>query len=436
MKLKYQELVKKIMDIPRPEKWDLKRIKLLCNLSNVNYKKPNFKVIHITGTNGKGSCSASTSSILSEAGYKVGLYTSPHLMKINERIKINGIDISNRDFEKYGNEILSNCKKMKDQPSFFEIITCIALKYFQEKRIDFLVSEVGLGGRLDATNILDGYISVITNVDFDHMKYLGKSIQSIAKEKCGIIKKNNFVVSCAKRHKARKVIADISNKMNSKLFLIGKDFHIHQKGISLKGTRFSLKYGGRERNYFTNLIGVHQSYNIGASIMVSRILNRNKIANIREKDIAKGIKNIKWPARFEIVSEKPLVILDGAHNTNGIKYLIKTLKGLKIDGITFVIAIFRDKEYDKMIRDISKSEIAKNLIFTKSDSPRASNPEELILHVPKEFKGKKELYQNFNRALKRAEELSQKIVVCGSLYNSKYVYNYFKRIKKNRSIQF
>jgi len=428
-KLKYRELIKFIENLSMPKKWDLKRIRKLCKLSNVNTINPTFKIIHITGTNGKGSCASAMSSILNESGYNVGLYTSPHLVKINERIKINEKNISNKEFEKYGNEIINAMAFMKNKPSFFETITCIALKYFQDKKIDFLIAEVGMGGRLDATNILNGIVSVITNVDFDHMQYLGKSINSIVKEKCGIIKRNGYTVTCSKNKIARKFIKKYTSKMNSKLFMIDKNFFISKTSLSLNGTNFYLKFNNQNKRYFTNMIGLHQSYNIGASIIISKILNENSLAKISEKNIINGIRKIKWPARFEIISEKTLIILDGAHNINGVEYLVKTLKKLKLKNITFVIAIFRDKEYDKMIKLIANSGLAKNMIFTKSDSPRATEPEELIVHVPKKFNGRKELYQSFYRALERAEELPNKIVVCGSLYNAKYVYEYFKRKK-------
>ncbi|OGC05106.1 hypothetical protein A2276_04095 [candidate division WOR-1 bacterium RIFOXYA12_FULL_43_27] len=330
-------------------KLGLERIEyLLEKLDNPHLK---FKSIHVAGTNGKGSVCAMLSSILKEAGYKVGMYTSPHLLNYNERMKIGGRDIRSRGLEKYFKMVRPHAKKV--QATEFEILTAMAFKYFADKKVDIAVVEVGMGGRFDATNVLIPEVSVITTIDYDHCEYLGNTLAKIAYEKAGIIKPGVPVVTGESKRTALQVIRRIAKQKETGCWVVGEDAGI-EAGCPL--------------------LGKHQKLNASIAVKVAQFLGISKSA------IRKGIRKTKWLGRFQVISKKPLVIIDGAHNPAGIRALKVTIKeqGIKTP-LNLIFGVQRGKDVDAMVKEISP--IAKNVIVTQSSHPRAMPKKELAKKI-------------------------------------------------------
>lgn len=325
----------------------LERItRLLEKLGNPHLK---FKSIHAAGTNGKGSTCAIIASILKEAGYKVGLYTSPHLLDYTERIKINGIDISRREFadgirriKKAAEEIRGQRRRI-GQPTVFEVLTALAFWYFAKKEVDYAVVEVGLGGRLDATNVITPLVSVITNIDYEHRAILGNTLARIAFEKGGIIKPKVPVVTAERKREPLLTLKKICEERGSLLAQVDR----------APGTGA--------------LVGEHQQTNAACAIAAIRLAG----IKVVRKDIAGGLKGVNWPGRFQVISRKPLTIVDGAHNPAGMFALIKTLRG-EYPGrkFTFIFGAQKDKNYAAMLRLIKP--LAKEIIYTYSSNHQAA----------------------------------------------------------------
>lgn len=320
----------------------LERIEML--LSKLGDPHLKFKSIHVAGTNGKGSTCAIIASILKAAGFKVGLYTSPHLLDYTERIKINGNNIPKKEFIRG----LTLVKKLSTyQPTVFEVLTAVAFWYFAKKKIDYAVVEVGLGGRLDATNVIIPLVSVITNIELEHTEILGDTLEKIAAEKAAIIKKGVPVVTEEKKQGVLRIIREKAEEIGSEL--------IREKRIE-----------NREwRN--VALIGKYQQEN--AACAVAAI----KAAGIRvtSNEIREGLRGVKWPGRFQVFSRRPLVIVDGAHNPAGIKALVSTLKGNFTNKFTIIFGCQKTKASDEMLRNLSK--IANHLIITRSSHQQAAD---------------------------------------------------------------
>lgn len=329
----------------------LDNIQIVLSLLGNPEKK--IKTIHIVGTNGKGSTAVFISNILKKAGYKVGLYTSPHLIKFNERIKINDRMISDRDIERITFFIKESIEKSayKNRPyTFFEITTALAFQYFYEKGVDIAIIEAGLGGRLDATNVLTPLVTVITNIGMEHKEFLGDTIEKIAFEKGSVIKKYTPVVSAVDDPNALKVISKIAEENNAPLFILGKDFFYKPKGL------FEFDYIGFSKEQLSlklkNLIGINQFKNSTLAIYVAEILSE-KGFKIPKDAIKNGLLNARWEGRFEIIKKRPLFIIDGAHNPHGIKSLIENLKTFyPSKKFLFILNVLRDKDLDEMIESI------------------------------------------------------------------------------------
>ncbi|MEK6869330.1 MAG: folylpolyglutamate synthase/dihydrofolate synthase family protein, partial [Nanoarchaeota archaeon] len=273
------------LDVP---KWTLGLDRIESLLKKLGNPEKKLRCIHVAGTNGKGSVCAMISSILTGAGYKVGLYTSPHLKKFNERIRINNKLISDKDIVKYYLKI----KKYVTNQSFFEITTAMAFLYFADKKVDFAVLEVGLGGRLDATNVVTPLVSIITNIGLEHTKYLGNTIKKVAYEKAGIIKNNVPVVTAAEGI-ALAAIKKISNERNSRLYIANK----------------------KNANYRIGLKGEFQKLNAAMAIKAIGILKNNYGVKIKKSNVKKGLLNAKWPGRFQFLEKN--ILVDCAHNPHG-----------------------------------------------------------------------------------------------------------------------
>ncbi len=330
-----------------------------------------FKSIHIAGTNGKGSIASYMTAILCDAGYRVGTYTSPHLVKFNERIQINRKPISD-------NRVISSWLAVKNTPlkireaTFFEYTTAMAFFEFAQQNIDIAIIETGMGGRLDATNILSPEISVISNISLEHQSYLGDTVGLIASEKAGIIKPDTAVVTGAKEQNALAVLKNTAKKNSAPIYCLDQHFKTENHGNN--SFSYSGVYGQISK-YEKSLPGDFQIDNAAVSIAVCEVLNNQGI-NISNKSIKEGIKTAKWPGRLEIIKKEPLVILDGAHNLDSAKNLAHFLsQNLNSRQLTLVLGILDDKPYSDMLALLLP--LCNKLIITKPVIERSIEPEKL-----------------------------------------------------------
>lgn len=399
--MEYNQILKELYGLDSPKfKQGLANMKLL--LKKLNNPEKRLRCIHVAGTNGKGSVCAMLNSILSNASYKVGMYTSPHLKKFNERIRINNNLITDKDIVKYYLKV----KKYATNQTFFEITTAMAFLYFHDKKVDLAVVETGLGGRLDSTNVITPLISIITNVGIEHTDYLGNSLRKIAYEKAGIIKKNIPVVTAADGA-ALATIKKFSNINNSKLSIIDNK----KIKIYCNKNNISFDIGEHKNLRLNNLNGTFQIKNAAIAIKTIETLNNNKKIKINKKNIIDGLKNAKWPGRFQFISKN--ILIDSAHNPRGFEILVKELKNLKYQRLILVVGFSDDKDIKTISRIIGSS--ANKVIITKSDSIKAEKPKiikryfnknALIIETPKE-------------ALKYAKKIASKddlVLVAGSIF--------------------
>ncbi|MFY9283124.1 MAG: folylpolyglutamate synthase/dihydrofolate synthase family protein [Miniphocaeibacter sp.] len=356
--LEIQEEINRILFISEEREWQkqgislgLSRMKKLLDL--LDNPEKDLKVIHIGGTNGKGSTCIYLQSILKESGLKVGLFTSPSIISDNDGIRINDDFISYEIAYDYLNKIkniwLKNYGK-DDFITYFEAFTAMALLYFKDKKVDFAIFEVGLGGRYDATNIFKKKaLSVITNIGIDHIGILGNSLEEIAYEKAGIIQENDNVVAYPSDEKALEVIKKVCEEKNAKLNILNKK---DIKNISLNST-FNIFSYGKYKNIKTNMVGKYQVYNCALALLCLEKLKEEKLLNLSEENIREGILKTSWPGRLEWVSKSPKILIDGAHNEDSINNLVDFLKTEKYDTLKILIGVLKDKEYEKIFKIIS-----------------------------------------------------------------------------------
>jgi len=382
-------------------------------LNGLDNPQNKFLSIHIAGTNGKGSIASALSSIFNKAGYCVGLYTSPHLVKFNERIRIKGVPISDM-------EVLNAYEAVKDvfagdrEPTFFEYTTAMAFHEFARSKVDWAIVETGMGGRLDATNILKPRLSIISNISLEHRQYLGNTIAEITAEKGGIIKQGIPVVTGVKQKEAIEVLKNIAQKQEAPLFRLGEHFRVRKnKGsntFSYVGT------GSTWENMKAGLQGNHQIENAALALAACEILNRHD-TNFNIKQIKEGLVKTDWPGRMEVVSQTPYVILDGAHNLMAARKLAKFIsENLAKNKTTLLIGILNDKPYKGMLKPLLP--LCRRVILTKPTINRALEPE--ILHkFAKDFVEDIEIIPSVKDAFFYAMETvssDEAICVAGSLY--------------------
>lgn len=333
-------------------KFGLEKILSLLKFLGNPHKK--FKSIHIAGTNGKGSTSSFIASILSEMKFKVGLYTSPHLVRFNERIKVDGKEIEDEYLIESINLLRSEIEKIK--PTFFEVTTAIAFKYFSDLEVDYAVIETGLGGRLDATNVIIPEVSVITKVDYDHQEYLGNTLEKIASEKGGIIKENIPVVIGRNVEEVKKTLEKIAIEKNSKKVFTDENYSSEILKITLDGLNTRIKSKLTDHLYEINspLIGDYQIENLKNAIAAIEILFPE--VNL-ENIVASGIAKMKFPlrGRFQIIKNQPLIILDTAHNSDAIRNFLENLNSLVTSQKLAIFGIMKDKHIDDVIDIIGNS---------------------------------------------------------------------------------
>ena len=350
-----------------PEKFDLRRMRVFLEL--LNNPQNNYKIIHVAGTKGKGSTAAMITSILIASGYKTGFYTSPHMIDFSERIRIGDDLISHDEIAKYVAQLEPVVMKVPELTTF-EIITGLAFKYFSDYKVDFGVIEVGMGGRFDATNVVKPQISVITSISFDHMKVLGKTLKKIAFEKAGIIKENIPVIVSKQKTSPLNEIKKIALERNARIIYAPELYKVETRTHSLEGQTFSIM---KAKESFIDisipLLGDHQIDNaVTAYACIKELINQG--VKIGSDAILEGFKNIKWPGRFEIINQKPLVIIDGAHNLDSFKKLSETIKKyLPGKKIILIFGASEDKAVESMLETIKP--LIKTLIITRSEHPRA-----------------------------------------------------------------
>jgi dihydrofolate synthase/folylpolyglutamate synthase len=385
----------------------------LGNLQN------NYKIIHVAGTNGKGSVCKFLASILTSGGYRVGVYLSPHLQRFSERIIVDNKEISDDEFVSLVDKIkpiVNEMIKNDSTPTFFEIVTAIAFQYFSDKGVDFAVIEVGLGGKYDATNIVNPMVSVITNISLEHTDILGKTIKDITLQKAGIIKDNVAVVTAVKGD-ALKVIRNVVKKRNATVYVIDEK---RWKRIycDTEGQKFVIKGDLTDYSVKTSMLGKHQGENIALAITSIENLQMNGIY-IPETSIIDGIAKAANPGRLEIVKHEPLILLDGAHNPDGMRTLRAALnEDFDYDKLILVLGILSDKDISSMLSIIVP--VADIIVVTKSHNSRACEPSKIKEMIEKSGYKKKVVVKNqIFDAIKYAESIAKKkdlICVTGSLF--------------------
>ncbi len=384
---------------------------------NLPFNIDRIKFLQVAGTNGKGSTSHFITSVLQSAGYKVGLFTSPHLQDIRERITINKNWICKKDFSNSLSNIKKICEELLEKklidniPTFFEHLFLSSIYYFYKNKVDFAVLEVGLGGRLDATSTITPEVSTITNISFDHTKTLGKKIKDIAYEKAGIIKQGTPIVCGCKNHSSsKKVIEMVAHNQNAPFYSVLNSKNRLQ--IKENGNYYKCIYSTPidKYNFEVHLNGKHQIKNALNAIKLIEILNK-KGYNIKKESIFKGIKMNFVPGRIEIINRSPQIILDGGHNPEGINVLKKFLEQKEFKNLTLIFGVLRDKNYKKMVALLLP--FIKNVIITEPISKRALEAEKLI----KLFEMKNVLVEkNIKKAFKLANQFNEKILITGSFY--------------------
>ncbi len=360
-------------------------------LDSLDNPQRDLKTILVGGTNGKGSTCAMLSSILEQSGYKVGLYTSPHLERFTERIKINRNEISELDFARIYDKVANAVSGRHLKITLFEFITAMAFIYYKENNVNIAVLEVGLGGKLDATNVVDPIVSVITNVHEDHEKYLGTSLLQIGREKGGIIKKGRVLVTGVRHKGVLKLFAKSCNEINSGLSVLETDFILEEgdAGFSYYGKNIRINM------LDTNLKGIHQHINASLAIAALEVLMENQYT-IRVESIKKGLQDVFWPGRLELINEQILsekvtglptnykgrVLFDCAHNPAGIEVLKKFLSnGIEYDRLILIIGILKDKNISVIASLIGP--IANQVITTTPHDQRAASSNDLLKEMRK-----------------------------------------------------
>ncbi len=397
-------------------KKDLVNIKQLC--AALDNPQAKFKSIHIAGTNGKGSVSHMLAAVLQTAGYKTGLYTSPHLKDFRERIKING-ELCSKDF------VVAFTKKIKPkikelQPSFFEITVAMAFEYFAQQQVDVAVIETGLGGRLDSTNIIMPALSIITNIGYDHMNILGDTLQKIAFEKAGIIKKKVPVVIGESTSDIRTVFKSAAAEKDAPIIFAQNNFYVQDFNYDHRRLKAEVvdKRKDAHHIYTLDLSGIYQIKNI---ITMLEAIHQLQLQNwnLRQRDIENGLKAVKHltglHGRWEKIKDNPTVIVDVAHNPDGIKQVTEQLELVSYNSLHLIIGFVKDKDVSNILSLLPKTA---HYYFTKAQIPRALHEHELA-DAAKQYGLKGNTFKNVNIALKEALTLAGKndlIVICGSVF--------------------
>ncbi len=380
-------------------------------LERLGHPERRFHSIHIAGTNGKGSTAAILESILREAGYKTGLYTSPHLIDMRERIKISGKPID----EKKVAEILETLIPHVETTgaSFFETLTAMAFLYFAEEKVDVAVLETGLGGRLDATNVVVPLLTIITEIGLDHTRILGKNLKSITYEKAGILKPGVACIVGAGNQKVRRYLAELAAERNVPLIFSREAVKLSRIKLSEDGNRFDATVENNTyRDLTLKLLGQYQIENSILALLTVEEL-KSQGWTISDKSVRQGMEKVVWRGRLELLQRNPKLLVDSAHNPMGISNLVRAVKTIfQYEKLILVFGVLEDKDYRKMFQKIAP--LAEKIVLTKPLSDRALEPEKLLDMYP-EWSGKIEVIPDIKTAWKRAVSSAKRNdMVCGA----------------------
>jgi dihydrofolate synthase/folylpolyglutamate synthase len=359
--------------------WDLSRIeRLLERLGNPQHVA---RSIHVAGTKGKGSTAAMIASILKQAGYRVGLYTSPHLLSFTERIQADGRPVAEADWARLTESLKPEVEAVNrlgdlGELTTFELLTALAFAYFREIRADYQVLETGLGGRLDATNVVKPEVAAITSISYDHMEVLGDTLAKIAAEKAGIIKPGSTVVCSPQFPEAMEVIAGTCRERGVRLVRVGTEVTWHKIGFSPEGQAFHLKGLEREYDLSIPLLGEHQLENAATAVAAVEVL-AGRGASVSPESIAAGLEQVHWPGRLQVLRREPWVIIDGAHNAYSVRRLAEALRQyFNFERVILVLGVSSDKDVAAIVDEAAS--LTGEVIVVSSRHPRAVKPAVLV----------------------------------------------------------
>jgi dihydrofolate synthase / folylpolyglutamate synthase len=416
-------------------KFDLAHMRVL--LQAMEHPERRFPSVLIAGTNGKGSTAATLASILRASGLKTGLYTSPHLIRINERIRINGEEISDSDFADLHAQVDGQAGKLVRNgelpwhPSFFEMMTAIAFEYFARRKVELAVLEVGMGGRLDATNVVEPRVSVITDISLDHQKYLGNTLGEIATEKMGIVRPGGVAIVLPQQPGANDVIGNSILEIDARAVNAvpyvppvspGSGEYLVLSTGSGTGYvyRYPLQVLDEQISVETPLVGRHQLRNVALAIAAAVELNEQGYGGITAKNIERGIRETRWPGRFQMIAARPgwpEMVIDVAHNPAG-AWALRSALSERYDGrpLIFVFGAMRDKAIAEMAEILFP--LAEKVIATRPDNPRSASPEEIQRAAARTGADVEEV-EDVQKAVERARALAGArtvVVITGSIY--------------------
>ncbi|GAN33333.1 MAG: bifunctional folylpolyglutamate synthase/dihydrofolate synthase [Candidatus Brocadia sp. AMX2] len=399
--------------------------KLLAYAGNPHRELP---CIHITGTKGKGSTAIMISTILEHAGLTTGLFTSPHLIDIKERIQINHKKISAPEFTSILNDLRPYIQHLREtelsaSPTFFEMLTAAGMLYFKKKRVEMAVLEVGLGGRLDSTNVILPQVAIITNVGLDHTAILGNTLSSIAFEKAGIIKQHVPVVSGVEAPEALPVIEKACREKDAPLYLLGRDIWVEEvRSFDRNGTRGLICKIKTWRHTYHDivlpLVGIHQAQNCALVLGALEVMRCRNYISISDDVIREALASLYCPARIEIFSKNPSIILDFAHTVDSMRFLKKTLlENFKFHKLILILGFSQDKDLDNILKEIVWE--GDCIVVTRSRNPRAAEPDDLYRRIEKLCGKRSKILDNVRDAVASAKQIaSQDDLICitGSAY--------------------
>ncbi|MCL4529143.1 MAG: bifunctional folylpolyglutamate synthase/dihydrofolate synthase [Chloroflexi bacterium] len=407
--------------------FNLDRMRAL--MAELGYPQDQYPIIHVAGTKGKGSVCALCASALQAAGYKTGLYTSPHLLDYAERIRINGEPISHAELVQLVEQVKPAVSRIPKLTTF-EITTAIGFLYFAQQKVDAAVIEVGLGGRLDATNVVMPKVSVITSLSYDHMAVLGNTLTLIAGEKAGIIKPGMPLVSAPQKDEALQVLVRIAKERNAPMTLVGRDVTFKSLNHSLDGQTIQIVNNLQPSNLPTfklPLLGAHQVDNAATAYTALKVSG----LKISDRDIQNGFAEVKWPARFEVVRREPPVIFDSAHNQDSFARLRQALDDyFPNKSVYLIFGASEDKNIPGMFVEIKPK--VKRMFVTKANHPRALEPEKIV-ELARQAEVPNEAAESVESAFASALALSEKdgsiVLSAGSMFVTAEAMAAWKKLK-------
>lgn len=401
--------------------YGLERTERLLELLGNPQKK--LKLIHIAGTNGKGSTSSILGKVLIEHGYKVGFFNSPHLEEIEETIRINDDNIAEEELVNLLEEIKPYVNKIVEEgykhPTEFEVLTCVMFLYLYRQKIDFGVIEVGLGGRLDSTNVITPILSIITSISLDHTNILGNTVEEITSEKVGIIKENVPVITCKQKDKVINIIKSKALLTNSKLTIVdSNNFNLLEiVNDDIPYQRVSINFNNNKYTLDLSLLGKHQIINLSLAIKALEELQRLNYINIEINKLYKGVKSVKWKGRLEVLKKNPYIVIDGAHNIAGIEFLKSNIEEyFKYKKLYLILGILADKNVEEMVKVIAP--LATEVYTVTPNSIRAASANELK-EIVLRYNNNCIAFDDYDKVIQLSLSKASKddlIIASGSLY--------------------